>query len=245
MNFAKKTALITGAATGIGRASAVKFAQNGADVVIVDINTDKLESVKKEIEKYTGNVIALKCDISNESQVYETVKKAADVFGKVDILVNNAALWRDCSSVADTSTETWHKYFDVNVFGTLYCIKAVLPKMIENGYGKIVNVSSIAGVYGKADMAHYSATKGAVISLTKALAKEVIGSGVCVNCLSPGTVSPAENPDMDYYEADERSYAGRTGTDNENASLICFLASDDAKYIVGQNIQIDGCRKIL
>ena len=115
MNFAKKTALITGAATGIGRASAVKFAQNGADVVIVDINTDKLESVKKEIEKYTGNVIALKCDISNESQVYETVKKAADVFGKVDILVNNAALWRDCSSVADTSTETWHKYFDVIV----------------------------------------------------------------------------------------------------------------------------------
>ena len=146
MNFAKKTALITGAATGIGRASAVKFAQNGADVVIVDINADKLESVKKEIEKYTGNVIALKCDISNESQVYETVKKAADVFGKVDILVNNAALWRDCSSVADTSTETWHKYFDVNVFGTLYCIKAVLPKMIENGYGKIVNVSSISGV---------------------------------------------------------------------------------------------------
>lgn len=85
----------------------------------MDINADKLESVKKEIEKYTGNVIALKCDISNESQVYETVKKAADVFGKVDILVNNAALWRDCSSVSDTSTEMWHKYFDVNVFGTL------------------------------------------------------------------------------------------------------------------------------
>ena len=127
----------------------------------------------------------------------------------------------------------------------LFSFFDILPKMLENGYGKIINVSSIAGVYGKADMAHYSATKGAVISLTKALAKEVIGSGVCVNCVSPGTVSPAENPDMDYYESDERSYAGRTGTDNENASLICFLASDDADYIVGQNIQIDGCRKIL
>ena len=245
MNFAGKTAFVTGAATGIGRASAVKLAQNGAKVVIADINDAKLAEVKKEIEKYTKDVIAEKCDISDEIQVREAVKKSMDAFGKIDILINNAALWRDCSSVLETSSEMWHKYFDVNVFGTVYCIKAVLPKMLENGYGKIVNVSSIAGVYGKADMAHYSATKGAVISLTKALAKEVIGSGVCVNCVSPGTVSPAENPDMDYYESDERSYAGRTGTDNENASLICFLASDDADYIVGQNIQIDGCRKIL
>ncbi len=245
MNFAGKTAFVTGAATGIGRASAVKLAQNGAKVVIADINDAKLAEVKKEIEKYTKDVIAEKCDISDEIQVREAVKKSMDAFGKIDILINNAALWRDCSSVLETSSEMWHKYFDVNVFGTVYCIKAVLPKMLENGYGKIINVSSIAGVYGKADMAHYSATKGAVISLTKALAKEVIGSGVCVNCVSPGTVSPAENPDMDYYESDERSYAGRTGTDNENASLICFLASDDADYIVGQNIQIDGCRKIL
>lgn len=245
MNFAGKTAFVTGAATGIGRASAVKLAQNGAKVVIADINDAKLAEVKKEIEKYTKDVIAEKCDISDEIQVREAVKKSMDAFGKIDILINNAALWRDCSSVLETSSEMWHKYFDVNVFGTVYCIKAVLPKMLENGYGKIINVSSIAGVYGKADMAHYSATKGAVISLTKALAKEVIGSGVCVNCVSPGTVSPAENPDMDYYKSDERSYAGRTGTDNENASLICFLASDDADYIVGQNIQIDGCRKIL
>lgn len=245
MNFAGKTAFVTGAATGIGRASAVKLAQNGAKVVIADINDAKLAEVKKEIEKYTKDVIAEKCDISDEIQVREAVKKSMDAFGKIDILINNAALWRDCSSVLETSSEMWHKYFDVNVFGTVYCIKAVLPQMLENGYGKIINVSSIAGVYGKADMAHYSATKGAVISLTKALAKEVIGSGVCVNCVSPGTVSPAENPDMDYYESDERSYAGRTGTDNENASLICFLASDDADYIVGQNIQIDGCRKIL
>lgn len=245
MNFAGKTAFVTGAATGIGRASAVKLAQNGAKVVIADINDAKLAEVKREIEKYTNDVIAEKCDISDEIQIREAIKKAMDAFGKIDILINNAALWRDCSSVLETSSEMWHKYFDVNVFGTVYCIKAVLPKMLENGYGKIINVSSIAGVYGKADMAHYSATKGAVISLTKALAKEVIGSGVCVNCVSPGTVSPAENPDMDYYESDERSYAGRTGTDNENASLICFLASDDADYIVGQNIQIDGCRKIL
>ena len=242
-DFTGKTALITGAGAGIGRATAIKFAQNGAKVAIVDVNAEKLEFVKKEILTYTKDVVALKCDISNGSAVYETVKKAEDTFGCVDILINNAAIWRDCSSVLDTPIEEWRRYFDINVFGTVHCIKAVLPKMLENGYGKIVNVASVAGVYGNANMAHYSATKGAVISLTKALAKEVVGRGISVNCVSPGTVSPGDNPDMDFYEKDERSYICRTGTDNENAGLICFLASDDASYIVGQNIQIDGCRK--
>ena len=127
--------------------------------------------------------------------------------------------------------------------GTVYCTKAVLPKMLENHYGKIVNVSSVAGVYGIANMVHYSATKGAVIAMTRALAKEVIDKGVYVNCVSPGSVSPAENLDMDYYEDSQHCFLGRTGTDNENTNLICFLASDEATYIAGQNIQIDGCRK--
>lgn len=243
MNFTGKTALVTGAASGIGRATAIKFAQNGAKVVLVDVNADKLENVKKEIEEYTGEVIALKCDISNESEVYETVKKAESVFSNVDILINNAAVFRSWISFVNSSTDEWRKYIDINVLGTMYCIKAVLPKMLENGYGKIVNVASVAGVYGNANMVHYSATKGAVISMTKALAKEVIDKGVYVNCVSPGSVSPGENPDMDYYEDSELSFLGRTGTDNENANLICFLASDDASYIAGQNIQIDGCRK--
>lgn len=243
MNFTGKTVLVTGAAVGIGRAVAIKFAQNGAKVAIVDINIYQLETVKKEIEKYTKKVIAIKCDISNQTSVCEAVKETIDVFGSVDILINNAAVWRDISSILNTSIELWRRYFDINVFGTVNCIKAVLPKMIENAYGKIVNVASVAGVYGNANMAHYSATKGAVISMTKALAKEVIDKGIYVNCVSPGTVSPRENPDMNFYEKDERSYIGRTGTDDENANLICFLASDESSYIVGQNIQIDGCRK--
>ena len=127
--------------------------------------------------------------------------------------------------------------------GTVYCTKAVLSKMLENRYGKIINVASVAGVYGIANMVHYSATKGAVIAMTRALAKEVIDKGVYVNCVSPGSVSPAENLDMDYYEDSQHCFLGRTGTDNENANLICFLASDEATYIAGQNIQIDGCRK--
>lgn len=243
MDFTGKTALVTGAATGIGRAVAIKFAQNGAKVVLVEIDTEKLESVKKEIEEYTKDVIAVKCDIGNEAEIYDAVKKAEEAFGGVHILINNAAVWRCWDSFVNTSTDEWREFIDINILGTVYCIKAVLPKMIANRYGKIVNVSSVAGVYGNANMVHYSATKGAVISMTKALAKEVIDKGVYVNCVSPGSVSQAENLNMDYYEKSELSFLGRTGTDNENANLICFLASDDASYIAGQNIQIDGCRK--
>ena len=238
-DFTGKTAVITGAGAGIGKAVSIMFAQNGAKVVLVDIDTEKLESVKKEIEEYTKSVLAVKCDIGNEAEIYDTVKKAEEAFGGVDILINNAAIWRCWSTVLDTPMEEWRRYFDINVFGTVNFIKAVLPKMIEKGYGKIVNVSSVAGVYGNANMAHYSATKGAVISLSKALAKEVIGKGVYVNCVSPGTVSP----EMDTAEPNELSYIGRQGTSNENANLICYLASDDSGYIVGQNILIDGGRK--
>lgn len=243
LNFKGKTALVTGAAAGIGRAVAIRFAQYGAKVAILDLNEEKLEYVKKEIEAYTKDVIAIKCDISNEEEVYATVKKTEETIGNVDILVNNAAIWRYLDSFTNVSTDEWRKYMDINVMGTVYCTKAVLPKMLENRYGKIVNVSSVAGVYGIANMVHYSATKGAVIAMTRALAKEVIDKGVYVNCVSPGSVSPAENLDMDYYEDSQHCFLGRTGTDNENANLICFLASDEATYIAGQNIQIDGCRK--
>lgn len=243
LNFKGKTALVTGAAAGIGRAVAIKFAQYGAKVAILDLNEEKLEYVKKEIEAYTKDVIAIKCDISNEEEVYAAVKKTEETIGNVDILVNNAAIWRYLDSFTNVSTDEWRKYMDINVMGTVYCTKAVLPKMLENRYGKIVNVSSVAGVYGIANMVHYSATKGAVIAMTRALAKEVIDKGVYVNCVSPGSVSPAENLDMDYYEDSQHCFLGRTGTDNENANLICFLASDEATYIAGQNIQIDGCRK--
>ena len=243
LNFKGKTALVTGAAAGIGRAVAIRFAQYGAKVAILALNEEKLEYVKKQIEAYTKDVIAIKCDISNEEEVYAAVKKTEETIGNVDILVNNAAIWRYLDSFTNVSTDEWRKYMDINVMGTVYCTKAVLPKMLENHYGKIVNVSSVAGVYGIANMVHYSATKGAVIAMTRALAKEVIDKGVYVNCVSPGSVSPAENLDMDYYEDSQHCFLGRTGTDNENTNLICFLASDEATYIAGQNIQIDGCRK--
>lgn len=243
MDFKNKTVLITGAAVGIGRAAAIKFAQYGANLVLLDVNNEKLEILKQELKPHTENVLTFKCDVSDENAVNTVIAQAAEKFGNIDILVNNAALWRGWASFVETSTDEWKKYIDVNIMGVVYCTKAVLPAMIEKGYGRIINISSVAGVYGNANMVHYSATKGAVISFTKALAKEVTEKGVLVNSISPGSVSPAENPDINFHQPSDLSFMGRTGTDAENANLICFLASDDASYISGQNIQIDGCRK--
>ena len=243
MNFTDKTALVTGAAVGIGRAVALKLAQEGANLVLVDVDTEKLSELKDELKAYSDNVMTCECDVTDENAVYEIIAKAEKVFRKIDILVNNAALWRCWSPFVDTPTDEWKKFIDVNIMGVVYFTKAVLPKMLENGYGRIINVSSVAGVYGNANMVHYSSTKGALIAMTKALAKEVADKGVLVNCVSPGSVSPSENKDMNYFENSELSFMGRTGTDMENANLICFLASDEASYISGQNIQIDGCRK--
>jgi NAD(P)-dependent dehydrogenase (short-subunit alcohol dehydrogenase family) len=243
MKFKDKTALVTGAAVGIGRAVTLKLAQEGANLVLVDVNAEKLSELKDELKTYSDNIMTCECDVTDENTVYEIIAKAEKVFGKIDILVNNAALWRCWSLFVDTPTDEWKKFIDVNIMGVVYFTKAVLPKMLENGYGRIINVSSVAGVYGNANMVHYSATKGALISMTKALAKEVTDKGVLVNCVSPGSVSPSENKDMNYFVNSELSFMGRTGTDMENANLICFLASDEASYISGQNIQIDGCRK--
>ena len=243
MNFTDKTALVTGAAVGIGRAVTLKLAQEGANLVLVDVNAEKLSELKDELKTYSDNIMTCECDVTDENTVYEIIAKAEKAFGKIDILVNNAALWRCWSLFVDTPTDEWKKFIDVNIMGVVYFTKAVLPNMLENGYGRIINVSSVAGVYGNANMVHYSATKGALIAMTKALAKEVTDKGVLVNCVSPGSVSPSENKDMNYFENSELSFMGRTGTDMENANLICFLASDEASYISGQNIQIDGCRK--
>ena len=243
MNFNNKTALITGAAVGIGRAVAHKLAQNGAKVILVDVNFEKLQTVKRELEQYTNSVLIYECDITDEEKVNEIVSESKKAFGSIDILINNAAVWRSFKTFTEISSEEWKQFLDINIMGVVNFTKAVLPVMMEKRYGRIINVSSVAGVYGIANMVHYSATKGAVISMTKALAKEVTEKGITVNAVSPGTVSDSSNPDMDSYMENDMSYIGRTGTNNENADLICFLSSDEAGYISGQNIQIDGCRR--
>ena len=243
MDFTNKVALVTGAAVGIGRATAILLAQNGAKLVLVDINGEKLDLLKTELAEYGDKILTFVCDVSDEQAVNKVAEESLKAFGKIDILVNNAALWRSKSSFLNTPTEEWKKYIDINIMGTVYFTKAVLPSMLEHSWGRVINVASVAGVYGNANMAHYSATKGAVIAFTKALAKEVTDKGVLVNSVSPGSVSPSDNYDIDHTQESTLSFMGRTGSDRENANLIYFLASDAASYISGQNIQIDGCRK--
>ena len=243
MNLNGKIALITGASVGIGRAAALLMAEYGADVIMLDINYEQLCNVEKELAAFGHRTAVYNCDISDENRVNEVIADAIAKFGRIDILVNNAALWRYRSSFVDSDTNEWRKLFDINVLGTVYVTKAVLPSMIENAYGRIINVASVAGVYGNANMVAYSSTKGAVISMTKGLAKEVAAKGITVNAVSPGSVSPSDNHDIDFTKPSELSFMGRTGSDRENAELICFIASDAAGYISGQNIQIDGCRK--
>ena len=243
MIFENRTVLITGAAVGIGRACALQFAKNGANIVLVDYNSETLNSIEKEITEITDSCLCFVCDVTDNDNVLNVVEKSINYFGKIDILINNAGLWRKFVPFNKMDIDVWKQLIDVNIMGTVYFTKAVIDNMIENNYGRIINLASVAGVYGNANMAAYSATKGAVISFTKALAKEVAEKGITVNAVSPGTVSPAEQKDINYVESNELTYSGRSGSTRENADLICFLASDKAAYINGQNIQIDGCRK--
>ena len=243
MNFTGKVAMITGASVGIGWATALRFAQQGAKLALLDVNVEQLEKVKEKLAPYTDDVLIFNCDVRNEAAVKQAVDATLQAFGKIDILVNNAALWRHWSAFAETPDEIWKSFWEINVMGVVYCTRAVLPDMLKRQSGSIVNVSSVAGVYGNARMACYSATKAAVIALTQALAKEVAAQGVRVNTLSPGTVSSSEVEDIQYSSSNTLNYMGRTGSDLENANTICFLASDEAPYLSGQNILVDGVRK--
>ena len=239
-----KVALVTGAAYGIGFAMAQALAEAGAKIAF---NCRSQANMDKALEDYKTIGIDAKgyiCDATDEEGVKAMVADIEKTLGPVDILVNNAAVFRDFSDFVDSSTDLWRRYMDINIMGTMFFTRALLPKMIENSYGKSVNVASVAGVYGNPKMVHYSATKGAVIAMTKALAKEVIDKGINVNCISPGSVSEGDIDDVSYDGfASHATYIGRSGSHRENANLICFLASDEASYISGQNIQIDGCRK--
>lgn len=242
-DFTGKSVIITGASMGIGRACAIKFAEQGANLALVDTDVDALGEVKAKLDGTNVKVLTYKCDISCEAEVKSVVESVISELGRVDVLVNNAGIWRNWTPFIETSSDMWKKYIDVNILGAMYFTQATLKSMLDNSYGRIINVASVAGVYGNANMAPYSMTKGALISFTKALAKEVTASGITVNAISPGSVSPTVDFDIDFVQDSELAFLGRTGSTAENADLICFLASDNAAYISGQNIQIDGCRK--
>jgi NAD(P)-dependent dehydrogenase (short-subunit alcohol dehydrogenase family) len=237
MNFEGKVAFVTGAARGIGRACAEGFAKRGASVILADMNEENLMAASEACRAYGVKVKSIVLDVSDEAAVRASIDESIREFGKIHILVNNAGIYKG-NNFLESDSEVWKKYIDVNIMGTIYPTHAILPHMIENGYGRIVNIGSVAGVYGISYFVDYSMTKGAIISFTKALAKLVSAKGVTVNCISPGTIDVnggGSNSDF--------SFIGRSGTPEECANVILFVASDEASYVSGQNYLVDGCRK--
>ena len=239
MEFKDKVVLVTGAAAQIGRATALAFARKGAAVVLVDCDKKKLEDVHREIGPLSPRALAFACDIRDEAQVNVIINKTLNTLVPIDVLVNNAGLWRShWGAFSQSQSAHWKEKIDVNILGTMYVTRAIINQMIEKGYGRIINLASVAGVYGNPNMVDYSMTKGAIIAFTAALAKEVAPYGITVNAVSPGNVK--EKGGRDNLAL---SHVPRSGLAEENADLICFLASDKAAYISGQNYIIDGCRK--
>ena len=238
MNFKGKTAFVTGAGKGIGRAISVGLASLGANLVIADINEEILNETELQVKALGVEVRKAVFDVSDEDAVTREMNAAVEQFGQIHILVNNAGIYKNSDFVESTS-DNWKKYIDVNILGTMYPTHKILPHMIEKGYGRIINIGSVAGEYGLSYFVEYSMTKGAIISFTKALAKLVTEKGITVNCVSPGSidVTGGNNP------MSEHSFMGRAGTPEECANLVIFLASDEASYISGQNYLVDGCRK--
>ncbi len=242
MDFTNKVALVTGAARSIGEAIANKLAAGGADVFLVDLNEEGLKKVTADCAANGVRAEYAVCDVSNEEAVIACVKECEQKLGKIDILINNAGVFFGEGEFTEAKSETWKFYMDVNVFGTMYFTREALKGMLDRNYGRIVNLASVAGVYGISYFVCYSATKGAIMSFTKALAKQIGDRGVTVNCVSPGNIHP-EDPSEQPEDYKNMSFLGRSGTPEECANVVCFLASDEASFVSGQNYLVDGCRK--
>lgn len=239
MDFSGKTALITGAGRGIGEACALQLARGGAQIIVNDLKAENLQELCQKLDQMNAAYLACPCDVADEAAVRAMVAKAIETFGKIDILVNNAGIFRaHYQPFKDQISAYWKQKIEINILGTMYCTHAVMPGMMERRYGRIINVSSVAGVYGLRNMVDYSMTKGAVIAFTKALAKELGPSNITVNAVAPGNIST-------YSELPELSFLGRSGTAEECANVITFLASDEASFVSGQNYQVDGCRRTM
>lgn len=240
MDYQGRYALVTGASKGIGLATARLMAERNANLILVDVDEEGLNAAAEAVRAEGRQALTYVCDVQDEQRVNEVVADALKKVGRIDILVNNAGIYREYAAhFADMNSDYWRKQINVNILGTMYFTHAVLGGMLENHYGRIVNIASVAGVYGIANMVPYSMTKGAIISFTVALAKEVTEQGVLVNAVSPGNISASGANQIHPH----LSFANRSGTPRECAEVICFLASDEASFVSGQNYLVDGCRK--
>lgn len=238
-----KTAIVTGAARGIGRSIALKLAKLGANVVInYRSSSDSAEQLINEIENDGGSAFAVKADISNYNEAEILIKETVKHFGTVDILVNNAGITKD-SLILRMKEEDFDNVINTNLKGTFNCVKHVTPIMLKQKSGKIINISSVIGIVGNAGQVNYAAAKAGIIGLTKATAKELASRGITVNAVAPGFIKS----DMTDILSDKVREGilntiplKRLGTTEDVANITAFLASPEADYVTGQVINVDG-----
>jgi len=242
MRLKDKKAIVTGAGQGIGKSTALKMAQEGADTVIAEWNPETGNQTKKEVETLGRKALFMKVDVANQKQVHNMVREVLKAWGRVDILVNNAGFDRG-ATLLKVKEEDWDAVLSVHLKGTLNCIQTVAPHMIERHYGKIINISSIYGKSGGIAAISYSAAKAGIIGLTKSVARELGGYQINVNVVLPGLIlTPTIVKMAEKYRnmIIERTPLGRIGQPEEIANVVAFLASDEASFVTGAAIEVSG-----
>ena len=241
MSLNGKTALVTGASRGIGRASALRLAEDGANVAVIYAGSaDKAEAVVDEITALGVNAKAYRCNVADSAAVNETVKAVTNDLGKIDILVNNAGITRD-GLMLRMKDEDFDAVLDTNLKGAFNMIRACYSGFIRKKSGRIINISSVSGIMGNAGQANYSASKAGVIGLTKSVARELASRGITCNAVAPGFIQT----DMTENLGDNNPLLnsiplGRMGKPEDIAAAVAFLASDSAAYITGEVLKVDG-----
>ena len=242
MRLKDKVALITGGARGIGRSIALAFAQEGADIVVADVNIEEAKKTALDIEQLGRRSLALEMDVTDFAKGEGAVNKILDKFTKVDILINNAGITKD-NLLLRMSQAEWDAVLNVNLKGAFNCIKAVSLPMIKQRSGKIINIASIIGIIGNPGQANYSASKAGIIALTKTAAKELASRNINVNAIAPGfiqTEMTARLSEELKQKMKEAIPLNKFGSPEDVAAVCVFLASEDSRYITGQTIVVDG-----